>query len=103
VRIRYRIPSPTAAGPELGPNSSGAPVQVILYDGELPTVIEGTTRTAPDGLTVIELPGTEAPAPGTPVQIIIYPPQADPTVIEGTIDDSDDPTVIGVDFTPLRP
>lgn len=101
MRIRYRLFRPSAAGPEMGGGPSGSPVQVILYDGDEPTVIEGTATTHPDGLTVIELPDTQAPAPGTPVQIIVYPPDANPTVSEGTTFDSGDPLVIGIEPRPL--
>jgi hypothetical protein len=97
VRIHYRVPTPSASGPELARRPVRSPVQVIVYDGDRPTVIEGTTSTSSDGVTVIEVPVAQAPTPGTPVQIIVYPPHAHPTVIEGTIYDSGDPQVIGID------
>jgi hypothetical protein len=101
VRIRYRIAAVRAAGPEVDPGETTSPVQVILYTGDEPTAVEGTATTYPDGLTVIELPVIDVPPPETPVQIIIYPPDADPSVIEGTTFDSGDPLIIGISITPL--
>jgi hypothetical protein len=101
MRIRYQLPTAKAACPEVDPADNGSPVQVIFYDGEEPLVVEGSAQTFPDGLTVIQLPIVQAPSPGTPVQIIIYPPGADPTVIEGTTIDSGDPLVIGLALAPM--
>lgn len=101
MRMHYRLPAPSLAGSEASASTAlrSAPVQVILYDGDQPTAVEGSAKTYADGLTVIELPETPSPAPGTPVQIIVYSPGGTPTVIEGTVYDSGDPHVIGIEPT----
>lgn len=75
-------PSPLPTPPPLPPG--GSPVQLVIYGPGAPVILEGTSVTLPDGSIEIQIAISHPPAPGTPIQVIVYNPSGVPTIYEGT-------------------
>lgn len=76
-------PAPAPTAPPLP--SGDLAVQVVIYAPDGTIVVEGTGTTQQDGSIEIEISLPQPPPAGTPVQILIYDADGNPTLNEGTI------------------
>lgn len=94
TRVRIVRPSRPHHGYELAPAAEvwimpanpvqTMPAQIVIYGPQQTTSLEGQAVNQDDGSIELTVPYIPAPPAGTPVQVILYPPGADPIVIEGT-------------------